>query len=151
MGRSGGGNRRAKAQARLNRLAKQLNLTEQQKDQVRGLNRKIGQRIRAMRSSGGGPEFREIIQKMRRQNSDKFMGYLTPEQQKKYRSIIAESRANTISPGRVWVLEGSKPKLINVMIGVGDGKFYELNQGELVEGREVLVGEDEKLSKSPSR
>ena len=152
MGRSGGGNRRAKAQARLNRLAKQLTLTEQQKDQVRDLNRKIGQRIRAMRSSGGGGSgFREIIQKMRRQNSDKIMEYLTPEQQKKYRAIIAESRANTISPGRVWVLEGSKPKLINVMIGVGDGKFYELNQGELVEGREVLVGEDKKLSKSPSR
>ena len=152
MGRSGGGNRRAKAQARLNRLAKQLNLTEQQKNQVRGLNRKIGQRIRAMRSSGGGGSgFREIIQKMRRQNSDKIIEYLTPEQQKKYRAIIAESRANTISPGRVWVLEGSKPKLINVMIGVGDGKFYELNQGELVEGREVLVGEDKKLSKSVSR
>ena len=151
MGRSGGGNRRAKAQARLNRLAKQLTLTEQQKDQVRGLNRKIGQRIRAMRSSGGGLVFREIIQKMRRQNSDKIMEYLTPEQQKKYRAIIAESRANTISPGRVWVLEGSKLKLIYVMIGVGDGKFYELNQGELVEGREVLVGEDKKLSKSVSR
>ena len=152
MGRSGGGNRRAKAQARLNRLAKQLTLTEQQKDQVRDLNRKIGQRIRAMRSSGGGGSgFREIIQKMRRQNSDKIIEYLTPEQQKKYRAIIAESRANTISPGRVWVLEGSKPKLINVMIGVGDGKFYELNQGELVEGREVLVGEDKKLSKSASR
>ena len=151
MGRSGGGNRRAKAQARLNRLAKQLNLTDQQKDQIRDLNRKIGQRIRAMRSSGGGPGFREIIQKIRRQNSDKIMKYLTPEQQKKYRAIIAESRANTISPGRVWVLEGSKPKLINVMIGVGDGKFYELNQGELVEGREVLVGEDKKLSKSASR
>ena len=152
MGRSGGGNRRAKAQARLNRLAKQLTLTEQQKDQVRDLNRKIGQRIRAMRSSGGGGSgFREIIQKMRRQNSDKIIEYLTPEQQKKYRAIIAESRANTISPGRVWVLEGRKPKLINVMIGVGDGKFYELNQGELVEGREVLVGEDKKLSKSVSR
>ena len=152
MGRSGGGNRRAKAQARLNRLAKQLTLTEQQKDQVRDLNRKIGQRIRAMRSSGGGGAgFREIVQKIRRQNSDKIMEYLTPEQQKKYRAIIAESRANTISPGRVWVLEGSKPKLINVMIGVGDGKFYELNQGELVEGREVLVGEDKKLSKSVSR
>jgi len=152
VGRSGGGNRRAKAQARLNRLAKQLTLTEQQKDQVRDLNRKIGQRIRAMRSSGGGGSgFREIIQKMRRQNSDKIIEYLTPEQQKKYRAIIAESRANTISPGRVWVLEGRKPKLINVMIGVGDGKFYELNQGELVEGREVLVGEDKKLSKSASR
>ena len=152
MGRSGGGNRRAKAQARLNRLAKQLTLTEQQKDQVRDLNRKIGQRIRAMRSSGGGGSgFREIIQKMRRQNSDKIMEYLTPEQQKKYRAIIAESRSNTISPGRVWVLEGSKLKLINVMIGVGDGKFYELTQGELVEGREVLVGEDKKLSKSASR
>lgn len=152
MGRSGGGNRRAKAQARLNRLAKQLTLTEQQKDQVRDLNRKIGQRIRAMRSSGGGGSgFREIIQKMRRQNSDKIIEYLTPEQQKKYRAIIAESRANTISPGRVWVLEGSKLKLINVMIGVGDGKFYELTQGELVEGREVLVGEDKKLSKSVSR
>ena len=152
MGRSGGGNRRAKAQARLNRLAKQLNLTEQQKDQVRGLNRKIGQRIRAMRSSGGGgPGFREIIQKIRRQNSDKIMKYLTPEQQKKYRAIIAERRTNTISQGRVWVLEGSKPKLINVMIGVGDGKFYELNQGELVEGQEVLIGEDKKHSKSASR
>ena len=147
-----GGNRRAKAQARLNRLAKQLTLTEQQKDQVRDLNRKIGQRIRAMRSSGGGGSgFREIIQKMRRQNSDKIMEFLTPDQQKKYRAIIAESRANTISPGRVWVLEGSKLKLINVMIGGGDGKFYELTQGELVEGREVLVGEDKKLFKSVSR
>jgi len=151
MGRSGGGNRRAKAQARLNRLARQLNLTEQQIDQVRGLNRKIGQRIRAMRSSGGGPGFQDIIQKIRRQNSDKIMKYLTPEQQKKYRAIIAERRTNTISQGRVWVLEGSKPKLINVMIGVGDGKFYELNQGELVEGQEVLVGEDKKHSKSASR
>ena len=64
---------------------------------------------------------------MRRQNSEKILEYLNPKQQKQFQAVIAERRANPISPGRVWVIDGTDPKLINVMIGVGDGKFYELN------------------------
>ena len=151
LGRAGASSRRARAQARLDRLAKQLSLTDEQVDQIRGLNRKMGQRIRTMRRSGGGGQgFREIVQKMRRQNSEKIMEFLNLEQQKKFRSIIAESRANPISPGRVWVIEGTEPKLVNIMIGVGDGRFYELNQGDLVEGREVVVGEYKTPSSSVS-
>jgi HlyD family secretion protein len=151
LGRAGAASRRAKAKARLDRLGKQLNLTEKQKDQIRGLNRKMGQRIRNMRRSGGGGQgFREIVQKMRRQNSEKILEYLNPKQQKQFQAVIAERRANPISPGRVWVIDGTDPKLINVMIGVGDGKFYELNQGELIEGREVLVGEYKTPSNSVS-
>ncbi|MEE2746468.1 MAG: efflux RND transporter periplasmic adaptor subunit [Pseudomonadota bacterium] len=133
--------RREQAQARLKHLAKQLNLTDNQKEQVRNLGRQMGQRIRAIRQSEGKQNIREIIKTMRRQNSERIMALLNPEQKKKFRNIISERLSYSESPGKVWILAQGEPKVLNIMIGVGDDKFYELRQGDLKEGQEVIVGE----------
>jgi len=151
-GLPGGGNRRAKTQARFERLAKELNLNEQQKNQVRKQNRKMGQRIRAMRQSGSrGSNFQVLVKQMRQQNREMIMELLNPDQKQKFKAMIAEGLTNPTTPGRVWVLEDGKPKLLNIMLGVDDGKFIELSRGDLEEGREVIVGEIRNGSVSASR
>ena len=140
--------RRAQAQAQLDRLARQLDLTDEQKAKVRDLGRQLGQRLRGMRRAGTrGAEFRKIAQRLRRENGDKIMAFLTPAQQKKYRVIRAEQRSNPLTPARVWVLDNGEPRAIQVMIGVGDGKFTVLGRGELKEGQEVLVGVNRQAGK----
>ena len=151
-GPRGGGNRRAQAQARFERLAKGLNLNEQQKDQVRNQYRKMGQRIRAMRQSGSrNSNVQDSIKQMQQKNREKIMELLNPDQKNKFQAMIAERLTNTTTPGRVWVLEDGKPKLLNIMLGVGDGKFFELSRGELEEGWEVIVGEKRDRTGSVSR
>ena len=58
----------------------------------------------------------------------------------KVRNMILERRSNPAVPGKVWVLENGMPKLINVMIGVGDGSSTELIRGDLKEGQNLIIG-----------
>ncbi len=132
--------RRAAAQKRMNELAEFLGLSEEQKSQVRSLNRQMFQRMRAMRQAGGGPELRETLRKMRRDNSQKILALLNPAQQRKFRARIAERRANPATPAHVWILEDGEPKRVRVFIGVGDGKSTEMVRGPLREGDVVLTG-----------
>ena len=128
-------------QVRLDRLARQIDLTEKQKDSIRNLGRRLGQRLRAMRRAGTrGSELRQIAAQMRRENSDKIMTFLTPAQRVKFKEILAERRSNPTSLGRVWVLENGVPKAVQIMIGVGDGKFTVMGRGAITAGQEVLVG-----------
>ena len=139
---------RAQARERLERLATQLSLTGEQKQKVADLGRQMGQRLRGMRQAGvRGHEFRETVRRLRRQNSEKIMAFLTPDQQRKFRTIITERRANPLTRARVWVLEDGKPKPVIVFIGVGDGKFTEMGRGELKEGQELLVGVNRQAQK----
>ncbi len=132
--------RRAAAQKRMNELAEFLGLSEEQKSQVRNLNRQMFQRMRAMRQAGGGPELRETLRRMRRDNSQKILALLNPAQQQKFRARITERRANPATPAHVWVLENGEPKRVRVFIGVGDGKSTEMVRGPLQEGDAVLTG-----------
>ena len=133
--------RRVRAQLRLDRLAKQLDLTETQKGSVSNLGRQLSQRLSAMRRAGTrGPEFRQIMAQMRRENRDKIMTFLTPAQRVKFKKILAERRSNPLTPARVWVLEDGVPKAVQIMIGAGDGKFTVMGRGAITEGQEVLVG-----------
>lgn len=132
--------RRAAAQKRMNELAEFLGLSEEQKSQVRDLNRQMVQRMRAMRQAGGGPELRETLRKMRRDNSQKILALLNPAQQQKFRARITERRANPATPAHVWILEDGEPKRVQVFIGVGDGKSTEMVRGPLQEGDVVLTG-----------
>ena len=52
----------------------------------------------------------------------------------------ARKRCKIRVPGKVWALENSNPKLINVMIGVGDGSFTELIRGDIKEGLDLIIG-----------
>ncbi len=132
--------RRAAAQKRMNELAEFLGLSEEQKSQVRDLNRQMFQRIRAMRRAGGGPEFRDTVRKMRRDNNQRILALLNPAQQRKFRARITERRANPATRAHVWVLEDGEPKRVQVFIGVGDGKSTEMVRGPLKDGDVVLTG-----------
>lgn len=135
--------RRAQAQSRLDRLAKNLSLTEDQKGQVQEISRGTFRRIISLRRNGvRGEEFQTAARELRQQSSKDILAILKPDQQVKYRAILAERQSNPTRRGRVWVMDDGKPKAVNVFIGVGDGKFTEFVRGGLTEGQQVLVGID---------
>ena len=132
--------RRARAQARMKRLVETVELNDEQQQQVREFNQSLRKRIRSLAGAGRGPGFREAVNKLRQQNSKKLMKILNSEQKIKYQNMVATQRSNPAVPGRVWVLENGNPKLINVMIGVGDGSSTELIRGDIKEGQKVIIG-----------
>jgi HlyD family secretion protein len=71
-------------------------------------------------------------------------GILTAEQQALYDQMPDGQPARSAGgglPGRVWVLgaEG-KARAVTVRLGISDGSFTEVLDGELTDGQEVLVG-----------
>jgi hypothetical protein len=43
---------------------------------------------------------------------------------------------------QIWVLRGSEPIAVNVVIGLDDGNLTEIAQGELNPGDQVIVAEN---------
>jgi len=132
--------RRARAQKRMAQLAKDLDFSDDQQAQVQNINRQIFNRIRGLAEAGRGPDFRDTVRQLRRQSGEKIMAILNPEQQKKFLALRAGRRANPATRGRVWVLEGGAPKPVDLMIGSGDGRFYEMVRGPLKIGTRVITG-----------
>jgi HlyD family secretion protein len=64
---------------------------------------------------------------------------LRPEQKARYAEIAAEGgRTGQQTAGRVWVLEGGKPKAIEVRVGLTDGTATEIVGLGIAEGTELL-------------
>ncbi len=72
----------------------------------------------------------------------KIEALLRPEQKTRYAEIAAEQagRSGQSARGRVWVLEGGKPKAIDVRVGLTDGAMSEVSGAAIAEGSEVIVG-----------
>ena len=132
--------RRARAQARMKRLVETLQLDQDQQEQVRDFNKSIRQRIRSLAQAGRGPDFRKAVKELREENSKRILTILNTEQKRKFSNMIAARQSNPESPGKVWILENQKPKLVNVMIGVSDDNSTELIRGDLKEGQKVITG-----------
>lgn len=132
--------RRERAKARMKNLIETVRLTREQQEQVKKFNQGLRKRIRSLAQAGRDAGFRNAVNKLRQENSMKIMNILNSEQKIKYRNMLAERRANPAVPGKVWALENSNPKLINVMIGVGDGSFTELIRGDIKEGLDLIIG-----------
>lgn len=143
-----------------NRFAEQLGLDDDQKRKVSEINAEIQKQARAQRQaakgdaakggSQGGPKGepqgevsgarRNAMAEMREQTDKRIMEILRPDQQQKFHALLMERRENPSSPGRVWVLDGGKPKAISIAVGVADTTHTELVRGGLAEGQEVIVG-----------
>ena len=132
--------RRERAQARMKRLIKTLGLDQDQQQQVRDFNKSIRQRIRSLAQAGRGPDFRKAVKKLRQENSNRIRTILNAEQKLKFQNMIAAQQSNPAMPGKVWILENQKPKLMNIMIGVSDDSSTELIRGDLKEGQKVITG-----------
>ncbi len=140
-GPPGGGGPGA-ARARLEKLAENLNLDDEQKERLRELAGQRRSRVRALMQGGGGPGpgGRETMRAMRREMNTKIMAFLNPQQREKFSRMIAGRRANPVRPGRVWILQGGRPEPVELLVGVGDGSFTEMARGRLKAGSQVIVG-----------
>ncbi|HKO67405.1 MAG TPA: efflux RND transporter periplasmic adaptor subunit [Burkholderiaceae bacterium] len=69
---------------------------------------------------------------------------LKPEQKARYAEIVTElagrSGAGQGTRGRIYLLEGEKPKAIDVRVGLSDGAMSEVAGDGLSEGADVIIG-----------
>lgn len=146
------------------RFAEQLGLDDDQKRKLSEINAEVQKQARAQRQAAkgdaakGGPPGapqgapkgepkgevsgarRNAMAEIREQTDKRIMEILRPEQQQKFHALLLERRENPSTPGRVWVLDGGKPKAISIAVGVADTTHAELVRGGLAEGQEVIVG-----------
>ena len=140
------GNPQARAEAQIDTLKKELDLTKEQEEQARAIYREMGQRLRQMRD-GGTPieEMREEIAKLRRAAEERIAALLTPEQREKYDDIRGASSDTGPRRGTVYAMgPNGEPKRVNVMVGITDGTNTELVSGEIKQGDQVIVSADTK-------
>ncbi len=69
---------------------------------------------------------------------------LKPEQKARYAEIVTEqggrAGAGQVTRGRIYLLEGEKPKAIDVRVGLSDGAMSEVAGDGVVEGADVIIG-----------
>jgi hypothetical protein len=79
---------------------------------------------------------------------------LQPEQKTRYAEIVAELGARAGAPasrGRIWVLRNGKPTPIDVRVGLTDGTASEISAPGVVEGLEVIVGQQGRTNSAPAQ
>ena len=132
-------------------LTRELALTPPQQERLDAILGESRQALTAMRAQGLDEKARDAQRRrIRTETREKIRAMLTPEQQKKYDVLAAAqdgggaggTGAPAGSPGRIFVLgPDGKPKAVSIVVGVTDGSYGELLQGELQVGQEVLVGQ----------
>jgi len=123
----------------IERLAKELNLTDDQRSKLEMIFRSSRGEIQEIREKSKPEEAQVRIRTLIRQ---KMWGMLTEEQKEKLKQMRSSPEKTQARPGRVWVLgPDGKPMPVEILIGITDGTFSEVVQGELEEGTEVIVEE----------
>ena len=121
----------------IERLVKELNLTQEQQSKVEMILQSLRPEIQEIREKSKSDEARIRIQSLIRQ---KIGGLLTEEQKKRMSELSQSPQGTERRPGRVWVLsKEGKPTSVSVVFGITDGTFSEVISGDLREGMEVIV------------
>jgi HlyD family secretion protein len=124
-------------------LVRELGLTPEQQERLSAIMGEARQAFGALRSQGLDERARQV-QRRRIQGEarEKIRAMLTAEQRPKYDALVAAQDGGTGgSPARVFVVgPDGKPKAVPIFVGLSDGSYSELVQGELTPGQEVLVG-----------
>jgi HlyD family secretion protein len=80
---------------------------------------------------------------------------LKPEQKARFAEVAAEfaGRAGSgqTTRGRLWVLDGGKPRSIDVRVGLSDGTMTEVSGEGVSEGLEVVVGQQGGATSAPAQ
>ena len=134
------------------RLAKELQLTPEQRTRVEAIMADTRAKIQEI-SSEDQAERRKQVERIRAESRTRIGEALTPEQRVKYEAIAGAGRGRGgagVTTGRVWVPDGEEhmPKPITLRLGLTDGSFTEVVSGEVQEGTDVIVGVASDASKS---
>jgi HlyD family secretion protein len=137
----------------VNQLTEVLQLSQDQQAQLRAIFDEAGEQSIALRQQGATPEeIRAEIQRIREGNRGVILQTLTPEQRVKFRRLVEGRGVNQVTRGRVWVLgDDGIPTPVDIMIGISDGSFTEVVQGELQAGQQVIMGTTRPTRKSSGK
>ena len=91
-----------------------------------------------------------MAERIRSETNGRIAEILTPEQRPAWERLLAEagSRGSSTS-GRVYVLENSEPKPLDVRLGLSDGMSTEVLSG-LAENTEVIIGTADARGSAPA-
>jgi HlyD family secretion protein len=132
-------------------LVKSLGLSQEQAQKLVPILQESGRRMLALRGLSEA-ERRARAQEIRQAAREHIRAILTPEQRVRYDQSLADAPGDRAGlPGRVWVLgQDGKPKPLSLSLGISDGTFTEIMDGELAEGQEVIVGSTDRPPPRPA-
>jgi HlyD family secretion protein len=144
-GRGGGGG--GGAGETRDTLVKELGLSAEQQTRLDTIFSEARQSFMAMAAQGLDDKGREAQRKrIRAETREKIRELLTPEQRKKYETLVAAQEGGgggaAGTPGRVYTLDAEgKPKAVPLVLGATDGTYSEVLRGDLQPGTELLIGQ----------
>jgi HlyD family secretion protein len=136
-------------------LVKQLGLSKEQQERLDKARQELFAQLRSQQGGGalgggggfpgaGGPPgggFNNGQQQAIRNRFENMMSsVLTPEQMEKFRALRSQRGGQPTSrSGTLWTLDGGKPKVHEVRLGVADDRFTELIESDLKQGDKVIT------------
>jgi HlyD family secretion protein len=122
------------------RIQSDLKPSDAQRMQIDEIFNDSRQKFARVRDMKGDGERRREAEKIRAETNARIAELLTPEQRPAWERLLAESGSRGPSAaGRLYVLENSQPKAVDVRLGLTDGTSTEV-VGGLAEGAEVIIG-----------
>lgn len=133
--RGGGGGQGSEM---MDRLAEQLSMTDEQREQVQTAMREASANMRRQMQAGAGgppPDFQAVIRRT-------LAGLLTSEQMARYDALAAEraSQRQDVRRGQVWVeVEGGRLQARPVGLGLSDGQYTQILGDGLSPGDRIVT------------
>jgi len=127
------------AQEFRNRIQQELKPSDAQRAQLEEIFSESRQKFARVRDMKGDGNRRKEAERIRSETNGRIAEILTPEQRPAWERLLAEAGSRGASTsGRVYVLENSEPKPLDVRLGLSDGMSTEVLSG-LAEGTEVII------------
>ena len=141
------------AQEFRNRLQAELKPSDAQRAQLEEIfseSRQKFARVRDMKGGASGDAARRReAERIRSETNARIAEILMPEQRPAWERLLAEGGGRgQSSAGRVYVLENSEPRPVEVRLGLSDGMSTEVLSG-LTESQEVIIGTAEARGSQP--
>jgi len=138
------------AQEFRNRIQQELKPSEAQRAQLEEIFSESRQKFARVRDMKGDGNRRKEAERIRAETNGRIGEILTPEQRPAWERLLAEAGSRSpATSGRVYVLESSEPKALDVRLGLSDGMSTEVLSG-LAEGTEVIIGTADARGSAPA-
>lgn len=132
------------------RLLQELKPSDAQRAQLDEIFAESRQKFARVRDMKGDGNRRREVERIRSETNARIAQILAPEQRPAWERLLAESGARGQSAvGRVYVLENSQPKALEVRLGLSDGMSTEVLSG-LTESAEVIIGTTDARGGAPA-
>jgi HlyD family secretion protein len=132
------------------RLLQELKPSEAQRAQLDEIFSESRQKFARVRDMKGDGNRRREVERIRSETNARIAEILSAEQRPAWERILAESGGRGQSTvGRVYVLDSSQPKAVEVRLGLSDGLSTEVVSG-LTEGAHVIIGTSDARGPQPA-